>query len=211
MPLNSYRFALVAYCFFMVSVFHPYIIFGEIVAPHRQAIEVGAAEMNLNSTYRENRKFSDYNLAYIPEISEHLNGIHSSWLTLWSRKNEMGRPVYNLSGFSPAYFPSWVIAHLTASPWRFITALSLFTCFFSGIFVILFCREIGLNAFAGLIAGTGFGASPLFMYWLTFPMFLAVLCWSAGALWAVTRLAKKSELVGWSVLAFSVYSPSIVC
>ena len=37
-------------------------------------------------------------------------------------------------------------------------------------------------------------------------MFPAVWCWSAGALWAVTRLARKPDIVGWSVLAFSVYS-----
>ena len=54
--------------------------------------------------------------------------------------------------------------------------------------------------------GISLAASPLFMYWLSFPMFPAVWCWASGALWAITRLAKRPDLVGWSVLAFSGYS-----
>lgn len=37
-------------------------------------------------------------------------------------------------------------------------------------------------------------------------MFPAVWCWAAGALWAVTRLAKRPDILGWGVLAFSGYS-----
>jgi hypothetical protein len=108
-------------------------------------------------------------------------------------------------GFSPSYLPSWVIAQFTDSPWRFITALSLLTCFLTGVFVILFCWEIKLSPLAALI-GSSLATSPPFMYWLTFPMFLAVWCWATGALWAVTRLDRNPDLVGWSVLTFSIYS-----
>ncbi|MGH8557434.1 MAG: hypothetical protein ACRESZ_08235, partial [Methylococcales bacterium] len=34
----------------------------------------------------------------------------------------------------------------------------------------------------------------------------AVWCWAAGSLWAITRLARKPDLIGWGVLSFSVYS-----
>ena len=204
--LLNYRRVLVAYCLFFFGLTSPYLLLGEIAAPHRQTIEIGAIDSNLKPGHIENRKFSDYTNAYIPEISEHLKGASSGWLTLWTNENELGRPAYQISGFSPAYLPSWIIAQFTDSPWRFITALSFFTCFFAGAFVILFCREIGLRPLAGLIAGISLAASPLFMYWLTFPMFPAVWCWSAGALWAVTRVARKPDLIGWSVLAFSAYS-----
>ena len=207
--LLNYKRVLVAYCLLFCGLISPYLLSGEVTAPHRQYPEIGAIEVigaNLNAAQIENRKFTDYTNAYIPEISAHLKGTRSGWLTLWTDKNELGRPTYQISGFSPAYFPSWVVAQLTDSPWRFITALSLFTCFFAGVFVILFCREVGLSPLAGLIAGVSLAASPLFMYWLTFPMFSAVWCWSAGALWAVTRLARKLDLVGWGVLAFSAYS-----
>lgn len=202
---GSYWTAFCVYTLLLGLLFYPYWFNNEVIAPHRQFQELAATDLT-GSAQIENRKFSDFTNGYIPEISEHLNGSRSGWLTLWTNKNELGRPVYQISGFSPAYLPSWIIARWTDNPWRFITALSLFTCFFAGVFIMLFCREIGLHPFASLVAGTSFAASPLFMYWLTFPMFPAVWCWSAGALWGVTRLARKPDLPGWSILAFSGYS-----
>jgi hypothetical protein len=203
---TNYKRVLFAYCLLLFGLMSPFFLFGEVAAPHRQYIETGSLSGHAEAQHIENHKFSDYTNAYIPEVSLHLNGARSGWVTLWSNQNELGRPVYQISGFSPAYLPSYIIAQLTTSPWQFITALSLLTCFFAGIFIIFFCREVGLSPLAGLIAGSSLGASPLFMYWLTFPMFPAVWCWAAGALWGVTRLAKRLDLVGWSILAFSVYS-----
>jgi hypothetical protein len=201
----DYRVVFWIYILLFGLLTFPYWFNKEVIAPYRQFHEIAAPDLT-GSTKVENRKFSDFTNGYIPEISEHLKGSRSGWLTLWTNKTELGRPAYQISGFSPAYLPSWVIAQLTDNPWRFITALSLFTCFFAGVFVMLFCREIGLHPFAGLVAGTSLAASPLFMYWLTFPMFPAAWCWSAGALWGVTRLARKPDLLGWSILVFSGYS-----
>lgn len=205
MPLN-YSGVLIIYTIFLAGLFSPFLFFGDVVAPHRQSIELRAPEVGIEKEYAENRKFNDYPNAYIPEISEHLHGIRSGWLTLWTDKTELGRPIYQISGFSPAYFPSWFLAHLTDSPWRFITLLSLFTCFLGGLFVILFSRESGLHPIAALVGGVSLGASPFFMYWLTFPMFPATWCWMAGMLWGLTRIAKKADLLSWLVTAFSVYS-----
>lgn len=204
--MQNYRFAVAVYCLFMLAVFRPYLMSGEVVAPRLQAFELGDMDAETNSASIENRKFSDFTKSYIPEIHEYIKGNRSGWLALWSDKNELGRPLYHLAGFSPAYFPSWLIVRLTDNPWRFITFLSLFTCFLGGLFLILFCREVGLHPLAGLIAGTGLAASPQFMYWLSFPMFISAWCWSAGALWGVTRLSKRTGLLAWSVLAFSGYS-----
>lgn len=204
--LQNYKKVIFTYGLLFLGLISPYLLFDNVVSPHRQLIEVGVIESNFKVGYIENRKFSDFTSNYIPEISEHLKASHSGWLTLWTNNNELGRPLYHISGFSPAYFPSWIILQFTDNPLRFITTLSLFNCFLAGFFVILFCREIGLTPLAGLIAGTSLSSSPLFMYWLTFPMFPAVWCWSACALWAVTRLARKLDIVGWSALAFSIYS-----
>lgn len=202
----NYRTAILVYVVLMLGLASPYLVFGEVIAPNRQHAEVGLNNDSGSSGRIENRKFSDYTHAYIPEISEHLKGPRSTWLTLWTNKNELGRPTFQISGLGPAYFPSWIIARITESPWWFITSLSLSICFLGGFFVILLCRELELAPLAGLTAGTSLAASPLFMYWLTFPMFAAVWCWCAGALWAITRLAKMPDLIGWSVLAFSGYS-----
>jgi len=146
---NTYRFTTLAYALFFLILTLPYWGLSEVIGPHRQFSELAAAD-NTGATQLENRKFSDFTNGYIPEISAHLKGARSGWLTLWTDKNELGRPAYQISGFSPAYFPSWVIAHFTDSPWRFVTVLSLLTCFFAGAFVILFCREIARRLLAKL-------------------------------------------------------------
>jgi hypothetical protein len=209
LSLSSFRVTFVIYCLLFFGLTLPFWLLGNVIAPHRQYIEIGAADSH-KELYVENRKFSDYTNFYIPEISQNLKGEHSGWLTLWTNLNELGRPTYQIAGFSAAYFPSWIIAQFTNNPWQFITAFSLFTCFLTGIFIILFCRENSLAPLAGLMAGSSLAASPLFMYWSAFPMFSATFCWSAGALWGVTRLVKKQDLLGWSVLAFAIYSLLIV-
>ena len=189
--------------FFLIML--PFLFNGEVIAPHIQGKEI--ADINsINNHYIENRKFNDFISVYIPEISEHLNGLRSGWLSLWMPKNELGRPLYHISGFSPAYSISWIISKITNDPWKFITILSFFTCYVGGGFIILFSRESGLSPFSGFISGVSFATSPLFMYWITFPMFPSVWCWSAGVLWSITRLSKKFDFLGWSVLSFSCYS-----
>ena len=202
--LIGYRVVVGAYFLFMLLLFFPYLT-GNVLSPHRQFIELGTKDLT-GAKSIENHKFSDFTNVYIPEIAEQLRGPRSSWLALWTNENELGRPLYHLSGFSPAYAPSWLLSRITKNPWRFITILSISTCVLGGLFIILYSREVGLTPVAGLIAGTGFAASPTFMYWLTFPMFLAAWCWSAGAGWALTRLARKADLVGWGALSFSGYS-----
>jgi hypothetical protein len=205
MKLTSYRVAVGIYILLFGLLTFAYWGGGGVIAPSRQFSALGSADTT-GATELENHKFGDFENGYIPEISMHMHAARSSWLALWTGQNELGRPLYQISGFSPAYPPSWIIVRLTGDPWRFITVLSLWTCFMAGLFLMLFCREIGLSPLAGLVAGTSLAASPLFMYWLTFPMFPAVWCWASGALWAVTRLARKPDLLGWSVLAFSGYS-----
>jgi hypothetical protein len=59
---------------------------------------------------------------------------------------------------------------------------------------------------AALVTAITLAASPYFMFWLTFPMFISAWCWSLGALWAITRLTRTADLLTWSALAFAVYS-----
>jgi hypothetical protein len=211
---GTYPGAAAVYVLFFAALTFPYWLRGEVVAPYRPGWEIGAPAAT-ESGRIENRKFGDHPRAYIPEITRHFyvaptndrsRTDRSGWLALWSDQNELGRPLHHVSGFSPAYPPSWLIARVAGSPHRFLTVLSLGTCFLSGLFLLMFCREIGLSPLAGLLAAGGTAASPPMMYWLTFPMFLAAWCWSAGALYGVTRLLRKPDLMGWCVLALSVYS-----
>ncbi|MDR3089482.1 MAG: hypothetical protein LBU39_06665 [Desulfobulbaceae bacterium] len=202
---ETYRGVALCYAIVFLAMFSPYWLDGQVIAPYRQYAEFGIADRSGESEI-ENHKFSDFPTGYIPAITDYLHGQRSGCFFLWDTANEAGRAPYHLAGFSPVYFPSWILARLTDNPWRFITALSLSLCFLSGLFFILFCRELRLAPCAALIVGTGLAASPFFMYWLTFPMFLAARCWTVCALWAMTRLVKKLDFLGWTLLAFSVYS-----
>lgn len=205
MKKYSFRNSLLVYVAYFLALTFPYWMHGEVAAPYRQSAEIAAPEIN-DAEHIENKKFSDYANGYIPELSVQMNGPRSGWLAVWTNQNELGRPLQQISGFSRAYFPSWLIAGITDNPQRFITLLSLGTCFLAGLFILMLCRELRLSPIAGLLAAGCLVGSPLFMYWLVFPMFLAVFCWSAGALYALTRLERRPDLLGGSVLTFSIYS-----
>lgn len=205
LPAGSYRIAFGLYLLLFVLLTFNYWGRGEVVAPYRQYAELGMAD-TVDVQHRENRKFSDFANGYIPEVQPQVAHAGPGWLPLWTKQNEMGRPLFHLSGFSIAYPPSWIIAHLSDNPWRFLTILSLSIVFLTGIFVLCFCRETGLAPMAGLVAGCTLAFSPFLAYWLTFPMFGAALCWSAMGLWGLARLARKTDLFSWSILAFSAYS-----
>ena len=199
------RNVLVIYTILFLALTHPFWLFGEVASPYRLTSDIGVLQTTV-STNVENGKFSDYWYSYIPEIRAHLTERRSGWLALWTNKNELGRPLTHLSGFSPVYLPTWLISQVTSDPQRLLTLLSLGTCFLAGLFVLLLCRELSLQPVAGLLAGGSIAASPLLMYWLTFPMFASVFCWSAGILYALTRLEKNIDLTGCAVLCFSSYS-----
>ncbi|SFG21046.1 hypothetical protein SAMN05518865_109204 [Duganella sp. CF458] len=205
LPVDSYRIACALYLLLFVLLTFNYWGRGEVIAPYRQHAELGLAD-RVDAQHRENRKFSDFANGYIPEVQPQVAHTGPGWLPLWSKQNEIGRPLFHTSGFSVAYPPSWIISHLCDSPWRFMTILSLSLVFLSGLFVLCFCRETGIAPMAGLIAGCSLAFSPFLTYWLTFPMFGAALCWSAMGLWGLARLARKADLASWSILAFSAYS-----
>jgi len=180
-------------------------MFGEVVSPNKQAKEI-AAPSSKDSTHIESRRFSDYTTSYIPTIDELLRGARSGWLTLWTNQNELGRPIAHLSAFSPTYLPVWLFTWFTDSPQRLITLLSLYFCFFAGLFAVMLCKELHLLPLAGLLTAASMVTLPLLMYWLTFPMVIANFCWSIGVLYALTRLFRKLDLFGWFVLAFCIFS-----
>ena len=199
------RGALFIYIILFLALIHPFWLFGELIVPYRLTSEIGVPQAPASATI-ENNKFSDYWYGFIPEIREHLRAPRSSWLALWTNSNELGRPLFHTMGYSPAYAPTWLIAKITHDPHRLLTLLSLGTCFLAGLFVLLLCKELSLRPIAGLLAGGSVAASPLMMYWLTFTVFLSVICWSAGLFYALTRLARKLDAAGCAVLAFSSYS-----
>ena len=205
MNIQSYRSALLIYSVLFCLFTFQYWANHEVVAHQRSYFELLQKD-DSGATQIENKKFGDQTNGFIPEISDQFNAPRSGWLTLWTNSNELGRPIYHTAGFSPAYFPSWVISKFTENPWTFFTILTLLTCFFAGLFLILLCQELLLAPFAALIAGLLFTFSPYLMYWITFPMFASAWCWSACAMWSLTRLSRTKDWLSWVILTFSIYS-----
>src|SRR5688572_3674432 len=197
--------ALAAYGALFLALTSPYWLQGEVIAPYRPSIELGVPPPAPASRI-ENRKFSDHLNEYIPEISHSFRKQRSAWLALWTDENELGRPFDQAVGFTAAYVPSGLLLQVTGTPERFLTALSWGYCLLAGLFVLGWCRELGFAPSAGLVAAASLMAAPAMMYWLTFPMFLASWCWSAGVLFALARLRRRGDSLAWSVLAFSGYS-----
>lgn len=203
--LASYRGVFLLYCAIFIAVFWRVLFDHHVIAPHAMYDELGLATPASLETI-ENRKFSDFSNAFLPEIAQHMQGERSAWLATFTNANELGRPLHQIAGFSPSYFPTWIAFHFTDVPWTFFNLYTLSICFFSGLFFLLLCRELALHPMAGLIAAASLAFSPLFLYWISFPMFAAVYCWGCGILWSLTRLAKKADYLAWVALSFSTYS-----
>ncbi|PXV61684.1 hypothetical protein SAMN04487785_103153 [Dyella jiangningensis] len=203
--MRSYAGSFAGYTLIMLLLFLPYLR-GEVVAPTRLGTQFGIQDTAETEPRFENAKFSDYPNAFLPEIDAFLHGRRSGRVALWTSQNQLGRPLYHVSGFSPVYLPAQLLQALTQSPERFITAWSLLLAFLSGGFILLFCRQLGLTSLAGLTSAITYAASPLLTYWLAFPMFLAAWCWGAGCAWSLRRLADRADLFSWVCLCFCTYS-----
>lgn len=204
--LDNYKRAFVVYTLLFAAFTSPYLFFGDVVSPYSQCLDLGYEKTCKDGDRIEHKGLTDHPSFYIPEVYQHLNGARSGWMGLWTDKNELGRPLSHLVGFGSAYFPSWVISSLTRDPWVFITIFSLLTCYVGGVFLLLFAQENDLDPLAGLTAAASFALSPTLMFWLIFPMYLSAWSWSAGVLWGLVRAIRRTDVVSWAVLAFSVYS-----
>ena len=203
--INTYKKAIILYVFVFSLFTYPFWLCGEVVSPYRQYNHLSLQD-DSGSNHIENRKFSDYVKAYVPETKQHLSGLGSSEIKLWTKQNQLGRPLGQGAGIAKSYFLSLGFAALTNNPQIYLTILTLFNCFLAGFFLILFCKEKEISPTAGFIAGSGLGMCSLSIYWLTFPMVTSIWCWGMGALYGMVLIDKKRDLLGWSIVAFSVYS-----
>ncbi len=199
----GYGSAFLAYLLFFVALFSPYLLGGKFIIPFRPSIELGDTTAPAEGI--ENVKFGDYMTAFVPEVNHHLTGARSGWLATWDDQNEFGRPSF-VSGFSPAYFPSWILQKFIKDPFRFITVLSLGLIFLTGLFCLLLMKEMGFTPVAGFVAAWSLSTAPIMIYWLAFPMFPATLCWTTGILFAVLRLSRGRDMAAWGILSFCTYS-----
>jgi hypothetical protein len=203
--LPGHRGALVVFLALFAVVMAPLWLRGEVIAPDRQEAALGLP-VTTDAAHPENPLFADYREVYVPEVSALLRAPRSGWLATWDPYNELGRPLYQDAGFSPAYLGTRVLFAFLGDPRRILTALSVLTALAAGLFAFGLAREADLSPVACFVAATGLGLGPPVLFWLAFPMFHAVLAWACGCLYAVARMRRAPGLGAWTLLAFCAYS-----
>jgi hypothetical protein len=200
----TYTWSLALYVVFLIVLSAPYWVNGYVVAPYSvmPSTELGVPIDNLP----KQSKFSDYYVAFIPEIHENLNGPRAGLLKYWTSKTELGRPLFHSAGFSPAFLPSFVLSLITHDAAVFITLLSGMTVALFGLFMLLLCREWGFHPVAGLIGAIGAASLPSMMFVLYSPVYSSSFCWGFGILYGITRMQNRKDLWSMGILAFMIHA-----
>ena len=200
----TFRTSLLLYLIVLAVLTAPYWTTGMVVAPYR--VQIAYEDIPSEEFLLKQVRFSDYYNVYIPEIHENLNGKRAGWLKYWTSNTELGRPLYHTSGFTPGFFPSFVLSLFTHDPAVFLTILSWSTVALFGFFVLLLAREWQLDPLTGLIGGSAAATTPYMIAWLTFPVFLSSLCWGVGVLYAIVRVQRRADVWSVGILAFVMYA-----
>ena len=195
-----FSLVLLQIIFFSQALFKGYVII-----PHPNDYETTGVLSNDNS-YLSNRKFNDHSSVYIPEINQHLNGNPYHWISTWNPYVELGRPTFQLSGFSKAYVITRLLSFIIKNPFVLYTALTIITVSLTGIFFFLFLKSLDLSPVACFVAAVGLSMGIFFSYWLTFVMFLSTVCWSVCLLWLTTHFIKKPSFAYAVGISFAVYN-----
>lgn len=206
MNIASYRIALIIYIGIMLALTFPYWGLGQELVSSCHAVVMGVPQATAAQADCEQRKFTDFENDFLPEVNNQLTAPRTGFMAVQFADNEMGRQTRMLAGKTPANFYTWLIFQISHDAYRILTILALSMAFLAGVFGLLVCRELQLAPLAGLIGALFLATNPFTAYWLTFPMHIASICWSAGAFWGIVRLHRRGDLLAWGMLAFSVYS-----
>ncbi|MBD1837180.1 hypothetical protein [Coleofasciculus sp. FACHB-501] len=202
----KYKQSFIFLIFVQFLYFAPVFLKGEVIFPHSNNYEVIGSNLIVENNYISNRKFSDQSSVYIPEINQHLNGNYHNWLSTWNPYVELGRPTFQLSGFSRAYLITNMLSIFTKNPFILYTALTVITVCLTGIFLFLFLKALDLHPLACSIAAIGLSLGIFVSYWLTFTLFISPICWSVCLLWLNTEFIKKPSFLSAIGISFATYS-----
>ncbi|MBK7876123.1 MAG: hypothetical protein IPJ77_10275 [Planctomycetes bacterium] len=183
-----------------LALFWPCLLRGFVVYPHDNAQETGLSREAPDS-WPSNRKFSDTSSFYVPEVHEHLHGDHEAWLATWNPNVELGRPLGQVSGFSPAFLLTRVLAWTTDDAFVLLTRITLVTFLLAALFAYFFLEELGVKVevACGVACALVFG--PYATYWITCVLFAAGWCWTFLLLWLVASFVRVPS--GWKGLGIA--------
>ncbi|MBK7876124.1 MAG: hypothetical protein IPJ77_10280 [Planctomycetes bacterium] len=190
----SARFALVAVGLVLVAFFAPILGRGRVVFPHDNALQVGLVGEGVGDGEASNLRFSDQSSFYVPELEAHLSSPRSGWIATWTNAVQMGRPMTHLSGFSPAYPPTWVAMRFSDDPFVLYTWIFAMTLAATAAFAFAFFRALGLDPWICTAGACSAAFGVPVLYWSTFLMNASGICWTFCLLWLVTRQVERPGL-----------------
>lgn len=204
--IRTYRHAFYAYSIVLVVMLWPIWLNGEVLAPTCHAQINGWQYVTPAMQACEQPKLADFEEEFLPEIANQLTLPHTGFLVTRNEYNELGRPAKHLTGNTPANLFTWIHYQLSNDPYRILTNIAISQWWLLGVFVLLVCQRWGIDARAGWVAAVSAVTTPFVVYWLSFPMHVATLCWGAGLVYACTRVVHRPDGWGWLIAAFCTYS-----
>ena len=182
-----------------------------VIYPHDNCLELHLAQgcREDGAPGREaiqNRKFSDESSVFVPELYWHLNGRHSSWLSLWNPAVELGRPVFQLSGIGEGWLVTRLVSLFSDNAFSVYSYLAVLAIVLTGILSFLFLKDLRLGPPACFTGSAFLAPGVLMNYWATFALFNWGICWTVASLLSISRIFNRPGL-GWgAALSFSTYS-----
>ena len=203
--INTYRHACLIYVV-CVMVLGGWLWFsGDVLSPVCHAQINGMQYLTEPMLACEHRKLADYEEEFLPEIVNQQTLPHSSFIVTRNEFNEFGRQAKHITGNTPANLYTWVLFQFIADPYQMLAIQSLSLLGLFGLWVLLICRELNIAPTAGLFAALSGVTTPFLVYWVTFPMHIATVCWTTALLYGVMRTFRTRDGRGWLVIAFATY------
>ena len=203
--INTYRRAIIIYSVCFVVLGGWLGVRGDVLVPVCHAQINGMQYLTPAMRICEQRKLADYEEEFLPEIVNQQNQPHTGFVVTRNELNEFGRQAKHITGNTPANVYTWVLFQLIKDPYQILATQSLSLLFLFGLWVLLICRELNITPTAGLFAAVSGVATPFLVYWLTFPMHIATVCWTAAVLYGMMRIFRQRDGWGWLVVAFATY------
>lgn len=202
-----YQRPVLVYSVCMLMWFAPLAISQHVISPFRPTTYANL-EPNPQATYTETTFFSDFLVAYIPEINLQQQTPRAGWIGLWTNNVEFGRPLSQSGIFaSPAYVINLVILPFIHNEYIYFTVFFVSLIYLTGLFGLLYAHDLSGIPGVALLVGLLLAFTPSFFFWNTFPMFIAPTTWGIALFYGLHRIRYQAS-ANWSILlvAFAVYS-----
>jgi hypothetical protein len=163
----------------------PLLASGQSILPFRPFLYANL-EPAVQSEYFETIFYADYITCYVPEVYLQMHVPRSGWLALWTNNVEFGRPLSHSSIFSPAYLPTWVLMQLIHDPYIYFTYYFVLIIYLTGLFALLYAREITQHPGVALLIGLLLAYIPAFFLEYLSPFYYSNHMGYGSAIWITT-------------------------